>query len=61
MMKYRSRALKISSDKEHNGFGGSEAQGKPELLGLLTGGTEGMGAGQDEVGMMPVMDPVVTL
>lgn len=54
MMKYRSRNLKISSDKEHNGFGGSEAQGKPELLRLLTGGTEGMGAGQDEVGMMPV-------
>ena len=54
MTKYRSRALKISSDEEHNGFGGSEAQGKPELLRLLAGGTEGMEAGQDEVGMMPV-------
>ena len=46
VMKYRSRALKISSDKEHNGFGGSEAQDKPEFSDSSLEGLTGWGWGR---------------
>ena len=49
----------MSSEEEHSGFSGSEAQGKPELFRLLTRGNEGMGVGQDEAGTMSAYIPCI--